>query len=667
MAGPLLERLRTLPNFAGESLPARVDRVRSGGEGAEYWAGEDTHLALAFLLERPVTVVTCFDSLRPLILPHPSDPKDWDPAHAPTQEQADKFTDLSSNALFVLYLNGNHYKGLERAAPQAAAKPAEAAEAEPMCPKCKKEALRPGATFCNACHEAVAAPRNVELKRRLNEALKPRTDEEARKKDARAALAELTKAIEADPADGDLYHLRGEAYSVLGEQENAIKDWDEALRRQRSVRGGILYEFVVRNEKASEQHCNLALETLYKPIHDAIAKAEITFAEFEQRIDRMREEYDRVGRGPMKGIAASKFLARLLQQDGELLKNLRGFKEEAKQAMHKRNEAEAKAQAAEDKARQAAEQRDRVAIQQREEMQLMFQQQQAMQENMMKEMRNAAEKDRERATQLQKAMLDAQAENAKRQAEQQEKMVAAMTKMMADAQKQHTESMEKMLQAIKSMPPPQVHVSGGCLLADAVVRLRDGRRVLLGAVRVGDWVESADNEGRCVYSQVYFNATHRSNARVVVVTASDPRDPSQPCKRLELTDDHLLYVSPAQNAPACGAPMAAGKVAVGGWVWARDEGETVLRPWRIAAVTAQERPCLLQNVLVLNNCLVADGVLASCFTINHAWEVVDSLPLRALFYVRPSLLESAAVQKAVHSYDTVVEGAVKYALSWLGM
>jgi tetratricopeptide (TPR) repeat protein len=43
------------------------------------------------------------------------------------------------------------------------------------------------------------------------------------------ALADYTKAIELDPTDGELYLIRGVAYSLKGFQDEAIRDYSIAI------------------------------------------------------------------------------------------------------------------------------------------------------------------------------------------------------------------------------------------------------------------------------------------------------------------------------------------------------------------------------------------------------------------------------------------------------
>jgi hypothetical protein len=115
------------------------------------------------------------------------------------------------------------------------------------------------------------------------------------------------------------------------------------------------------------------------------------------------------------------------------------------------------------------------------------------------------------------------------------------------------------------------------------------------------------------------------------------------------------------------------------------------------------------TVLVLNNCLLVDNVLASCFEVfcqfanskiffgfwlnflvfpyiptklplflsliffqvNHTLELIDSLPLQALYHIMPSMLLNKTFTSLVKSYDAKVDAVLMrvlpYARAWKEM
>jgi len=230
--------------------------------------------------------------------------------------------------------------------------------------------------------------------------------------------------------------------------------------------------------------------------------------------------------------------------------------------------------------------------------------------------------------------------------------------------------------ALANRPPAVIHAGGGCCFpGTARALMEDGSTKLMNEIRIGDKVGSVDGKGNLVFSDVYMCYGHDRPARMLNLTF---KTSDHETGVLKLTDEHLLYLLPdndinrdlffaKESNQWTFSTVSAFKAGVGDYLYYWSSEKKALQLAEIVSISATVEKGQY-TILVMNNCLLVDGALASCFEVNHKMQLVDSLPLQALYKVFPSLLNKMV--ELVRGYDAKVDSMIGRMLphvrSWIG-
>lgn len=178
-----------------------------------------------------------------------------------------------------------------------------------------------------------------------------------------------------------------------------------------------------------------------------------------------------------------------------------------------------------------------------------------------------------------------------------------------------------------------------CFPAAATALRRDGRRVPVGELAVGDSVQVVEEDGSLGWSQVYLfpHFIQQGGFSFVRLTTAAG-------SLITLSADHYAYVSPSAEAPfSQRRAVAAGDVARGDLLWAASGGGGAMTVQPVADVTSVVAQGLV-NPFTMRGNIVVDGVAASVYNTAmggegrmHAFTAAG----RALWRRAPSLLRAA--------------------------
>jgi len=382
---------------------------------------------------------------------------------------------------------------------------------------------------------------------------------------------------------------------------------------------------LARNKSLSETACRAALAKMEAAV-SAFVRDKQPKPKFAQVMDFLSEQtnsYLRAARGPSVDACLDEWSKKLQETLLPHLKAMDDFDEE-----RVKMEQDAARMAAEHE--KLAEQYAAAQAKAKSDEQMRAEQQKQF-ERLLEQMKADQQQQMEAAEERYKQMLAANMQemvkmNAEEKKAMQEQMTALEGRLAADA-KTNQDALKAMSEAIARMPPPPAPVHHSCCVSmHGSVEVRGRGVVRVRDVQVGDAVASIDNDGRRVWTDVYW-AEMRGYAEGDGVLVSWGETQS-----LLLTADHLMYVVVDGALRA----RAAKQVRAGDVVKLSDERE--------CAVRAVERVRMrgLATLLTLNHAFLVDGALVSCYELSVAWGALESLDARLMYQYAPWLLRSSA-------------------------
>jgi hypothetical protein len=63
-------------------------------------------------------------------------------------------------------------------------------------------------------------------------------------------------------------------------------------------------------------------------------------------------------------------------------------------------------------------------------------------------------------------------------------------------------------------------------------------------------------------------------------------------------------------------------------------------------------------VLTLNDKIIVDDIVASCFEVNHFYQQVDNISMKSLFLINPNIMNSNFYKKYLKFWDNVFDNNV---------
>ena len=198
---------------------------------------------------------------------------------------------------------------------------------------------------------------------------------------------------------------------------------------------------------------------------------------------------------------------------------------------------------------------------------------------------------------------------------------------------------EQIRKNLQSRPPPAPIVIGGCFGSNDMVRLKSGKSVKVRDLNIGDLVESVSKNGERTFSAVFWNENLRTNQAMLKISHSDGF--------VELTEDHLIF-SRTNNKSR--KPVMAKQVREGDFVFVMSfEGR--LMSTKVTKIERFDVISECNNCLVMNDCMIANGILCSSYSCYHRWESIECLDMKILYHIAPSVLKSEKYKKLQDKWD----------------
>lgn len=171
----------------------------------------------------------------------------------------------------------------------------------------------------------------------------------------------------------------------------------------------------------------------------------------------------------------------------------------------------------------------------------------------------------------------------------------------------------------------------GCFTGQSKVVLEDGRQKNMSQVTVGDRIQSVDDQGNLVYSEVlmFLDREPEEKTRFVSLKTEDGAS-------LTLTASHLVYAgAPDCWDLQCMSPVYAGNVEKGQNLMVREKS-LVASP--VLSVTSSHQTGVFAPLTRAGN-LVVDGVLASCYAVIDSQSIAHAAfaPVRWYYSLAASL------------------------------
>ena len=185
----------------------------------------------------------------------------------------------------------------------------------------------------------------------------------------------------------------------------------------------------------------------------------------------------------------------------------------------------------------------------------------------------------------------------------------------------------------------------GCFRSNSTIRLINGRTTTMNRLKLGDKVQSMNEHGEIVYSEVAMfldNKPNRTNVLYFVIRTENPK------RVLYLTKSHLIYVR--RRFSTFWNVQFAKMTQKGDFVKVWKDGKLVA-----AEVTSISISSERGSIAPLTNQgnIIVDGVLASCYALLEDHEFANSIfwPAKVMYKHFPNLLNSKNTpQQGVHWY-----------------
>ena len=163
-------------------------------------------------------------------------------------------------------------------------------------------------------------------------------------------------------------------------------------------------------------------------------------------------------------------------------------------------------------------------------------------------------------------------------------------------------------------------------------------------ITIGDKVESMNQDGQIIYSEVVMFLDNKPNEKDVPYFVLETNKPQT---KLLLTKTHLVYVR--RRFSSLWTVQFAKWVQVGDFIYVRSKGKMV--PAQITAVSVASHSGAIAPMTNEGN-IIVDGALASCYAVMEDHDFANSLfwPAKSLYKYFPSMLNGKEVQKGVHWY-----------------
>ncbi|XP_072024326.1 uncharacterized protein [Amphiura filiformis] len=199
----------------------------------------------------------------------------------------------------------------------------------------------------------------------------------------------------------------------------------------------------------------------------------------------------------------------------------------------------------------------------------------------------------------------------------------------------------------------------GCFASNSMVRIKtvdNGEDVItskrLADLKIGESVESYDPDTKSVtFSEVYFITHQHDNYNSSLIKLVFGFEGEKELS-LSLHPKHLVYAcinkSPCDQPPS--DPVTAESVSIGDALWIRNSNDQFIR------MAVQEFDYFHYNVrhpMTFNHFIVVDGALASVHMHDENLYRKLTAPLRFVYNVQPSLVDTGLVNQLVSMWDMV--------------
>jgi hypothetical protein len=193
----------------------------------------------------------------------------------------------------------------------------------------------------------------------------------------------------------------------------------------------------------------------------------------------------------------------------------------------------------------------------------------------------------------------------------------------------------------------------GCFDANNTVTVeRNGRllKIKLLDLKVGDYVETVNDQGEVEFSKVYYEAhVDRKMAPLLKLHFLDHA--SNESKTIGISGKHLIYAGSSKTQPP-NWPILAFRVSEGWFIWI-NTGKGKLMSVKVLKITNYFAQ--VKDPKTVNHRILVNGVHASVHTTNEFVYRYLTLPLRFLNWISPGAERSKLVHKIVRFVQDMKE------------
>ncbi|EDO43615.1 predicted protein [Nematostella vectensis] len=173
---------------------------------------------------------------------------------------------------------------------------------------------------------------------------------------------------------------------------------------------------------------------------------------------------------------------------------------------------------------------------------------------------------------------------------------------------------------------------GSCFHSEALVTIENGERIAIKDLKTGQRVQSMDETGRLLYSEVLIFLDYKPWLSKVPFTIIETD-----VANLALTRNHLIFVMKRNSSTIYDASAKLAQfVTPGDYVLVNSKGK--LHPSRVMSVRIEHKLGAVAP-LTAQGTIIVDGVVASCYSevTSHTISHLAFSPLRGLRYWLPSV------------------------------
>eukprot|EP00795_Rhopilema_esculentum_P012960 gene12960-3723_t len=196
----------------------------------------------------------------------------------------------------------------------------------------------------------------------------------------------------------------------------------------------------------------------------------------------------------------------------------------------------------------------------------------------------------------------------------------------------------------------------GCFDVKGIVNVQDGQgskySKKIGDLKVGDQVESVDDNGNIVFSNVYYIAHGDGEKRAKLLRVYYEGNAPE-MESIGLSERHLIYATKADSEldAVKAKPVMASQLSKGDYVWVQDNSELVAK--KVSVVLPYVGNVI--HPLTDNHHIIVNGVHASVHIINESAYRIMTAPLKWVCWMSPEAGESKLVNKLVRLVEDAKE------------